>query len=347
MRLGLIARADNSGLAVQCLEFARAMNPDKVLVIDVGHMHNDTDHCNKRTDLSRFPDATVVKGWLPDRATLKGFLDGLDVVFSAETFYNSMELAPLARRMGVRTVLQPNPEFLNRRDAPDLWVPPTGWMWGTIPGPKTLLPVPIATDRFSATPSSVDGDGASHFLHIAGRPAHLDRNGTEILLRSLDHITAEVTVTIRCQQGGYVSSLLPGLSTKKNVTLRIDPGDVDDYWELYQGDVLVMPRRYGGLCLPVNEALGAGMPVIMPDISPNNTWLPKEWLVPASLEGSFVCKQRVSYYRADHVALAAAIDRFATDPEFYARAKARALELRDEYSWDNQRETYNKVLGGA
>jgi glycosyltransferase involved in cell wall biosynthesis len=325
------------------------MRPERVLVIDVGHLHDQENHTNKRTDLSRYPGATVVKGWVPDRRTLRDWLDDLDVVFSAETFY-AAELAPLARRMGVRTVLQPNAEFLNRRDDPDLWVPPTTWMWGTIPGPKTLLPVPIATDRFlgASAVSHPQSETATNFLHIVGRPAIHDRNGTELLLRSLEYIKSEVTVTIRCQQGGYVSSLVPGLTTKPNVTLIVDPGDVDNYWDNYNtGDVLVMPRRFGGLCLPVNEALGAGMPVIMPDISPNNTWLPKEWLVPASLEGSFVCKQRVSYYRADHVALAAAIDRFATDPEFYARAKARALELRDEYSWDNQRETYNKVLGGA
>jgi glycosyltransferase involved in cell wall biosynthesis len=37
---------------------------------------------------------------------------------------------------------------------------------------------------------------------------------------------------------------------------------------LYEGfDALIMPRRYGGLCLPMNEALTSGLPVIMSDTS--------------------------------------------------------------------------------
>lgn len=48
---------------------------------------------------------------------------------------------------------------------------------------------------------------------------------------------------------------------------------VEDYWRLYDGmEVLILPRRYGGLSLKVQEALGAGMVVVMSDVSPNREW---------------------------------------------------------------------------
>ena len=349
MRLGLIARADNSGLGVQSWEFFRHMRPERVLVIDVGHLHNDTTHTNKATYLDRYPGATVVKGWMPERLTLRSFLSGLSTVFSVETFY-SPEVAQLAHRYGVKTVLQCNPEFLNRRESPDLWVPPTRWMWDTIPKNKTLLPVPIATDRFAAPADFPTAGSANHFLHVVGRPAHLDRNGTADLLKALAFVESAVTVTVRCQQPGYVSGLIRehNIRTPDNVVLRIDSADVENYWDNYaEGDVLVMPRRFGGLCLPQQEALGAGMPVIMPDLSPQNDVLPKEWLVPAAKRGSFMCKQAVRYYSVEPRLLAAAMDRFASDADLYARAKQDALKLRDEYSWTALKPRYEEVLGNV
>ena len=55
---------------------------------------------------------------------------------------------------------------------------------------------------------------------------------------------------------------------------RVHPvGYVEDRWDLYDGcSILVMPRRYGGLCLPVLEAMTRGLAVVMTDIEPNRTW---------------------------------------------------------------------------
>ena len=82
MRLGMIARADNSGLGIQTYEFARHMKPQKTLVINVGHLANTTSHCNKSTHLDRFPGSIVHRGWEPSAKTIATFLDGLDVVAS-------------------------------------------------------------------------------------------------------------------------------------------------------------------------------------------------------------------------------------------------------------------------
>src|SRR5581483_7515404 len=58
--------------------------------------------------------------------------------------------------------------------------------------------------------------------------------------------------------------------------------NIANYEDIYKkGSVLVLPRKYGGNCLPMNEALSAGMPVIMSNISPQADFLPDKWLVDA------------------------------------------------------------------
>ena len=346
IKLGLIARADNSGLGVQTLEFHRHMRPAKTLVINVGHLYNSTTHANKATYLDRYPGAMVYNDWSPNVQVLVEFLDGLDAVFTAETWYSD-QFVQLARRMGVHTVQQYNFEFLQHLnnphlDRPDVFAAPSMWRWDDVPFPnKTFLPVPIATDRF--TPRASD-PGPRHFVHIVGRPAIYDRNGTPDLLAALHHVHSEIRLTLRCQDRDYLRRLAVSTNVPGNVELRVDSSDVRDYWELYdRGDVLIMPRRYGGLCLPANEALGAGMPVIMTNIDPNNTWLPPEWLVPAHLSAEFMAFNRVDVFAANHVALGAKIDEFC-ERDFYATAKARADELAKEYSWDQLKPEYERVL---
>jgi glycosyltransferase involved in cell wall biosynthesis len=343
LRLGLIARADNSGLGTQCWGYARNLNPVKVLVIDVSHFHNNTSHANKATYRDRYPDAQFYCGWRPPETLLAEFLDGLDCVLTAECAYNN-ELYTLAKAMGVKVVLAPNYEFLDTTARPDVWAMPSLWHFDDVPfSNKIHLPVPIETDRFAdRTPTGYET--ATDFLHLVGRPAAHDRNGTPDLLQALQYVTAEVTVTIKCQDVSYVPQLLNRFRVPENVTLVVDSTDVENYWDNYHGDVLLMPRRFGGLCLPVNEALGAGMPVIMPDIAPNNSWLPSDWLVPATHAGTFKAKQHIDIYSVDHRAYAAKIDALAGDPGLYTKAKTEALELREQYSWNKLRPTYLRTL---
>ena len=346
VRLGLIARADNSGLGVQCWEFARHMNPDRVLVIDVSHLHDDSAHCNKRTSLDRYPGAMVHEGWTPPRQLLHQFCDGLDVIFTAETTY-STELVSIAHQHGAKVIVQYNYEFLAHQlygyPHPDVFAAPSQWNWRTLEVPNRVeLRVPIATDRFA--PRESNRDGKRHFLHIVGRPATHDRNGTPDLLAALRYVTADIRLTLTCQDVVYLAQL-DHHDIPDNVELVVETGDVNNYWDLYrQGDVLVMPRRFGGLCLPAQEALGAGMPVVMPDIDPNNRWLPQEWLVRATRQAQFPSVTPIDVYHSDPRALASIINRFATDLPFYDRARARAAQLRDQLSWDNLKSDYDKLI---
>lgn len=338
MRIGLIARADSRGLGIQTKNFYDALNPAKTMVVDCP----SAKPLPLRDDW--YPDATWIRG-LPTAADFRQWLNGLDVVYTAETAYNPVFWREAARA-DVRTVLHANFEFLDRNDHPTVWAAPSLWRIDEWPQPNIHLPVPVA-DKFHQLRQK--HDHATRFVHIIGRPAIHDRNGTAILLRALPHIGAEITVTIFCQEAGYVEGLIRehGITPPDNITLDIRAGDVPDNTDLYRGQhVLVLPRRFGGLCLPCNEALAAGLPVIMPYIDPNWHVLPGEWLVSATKAFDFMAKQRVDVHDVDPVVLARKIQRFATDTDFYRAAQDTAWRLGNELSWETLKPRYLDVLGG-
>lgn len=302
------------------------MHPAKTMVIDCP----SANPLPIRTDW--YPGATWVHG-LPTEQDFRVWLQDLDVVYTAETGYGQA-LWNEAERQGVKTVLHANYEFLDYSDRPTLWAAPSMWHYEQFPDPKCFLPVPVT--RFGRS------TGGTNFLHVVGRPAIHDRNGTTDLLNALQYVDSPITVTLTCQDPNYVQ--LAQYRFPDHVTVRQLTGDVTNHWDLYRNqDVLVMPRRFGGLCLPVNEALGFGMPTIMPNISPNNTWLPSEWLTPADVRTTFRAKQHVDVYQSDVRALAAKIDQFA-QPTFHEQARTKAVTLAEGLSWDALRPVYKKTF---
>lgn len=243
MRIGLIARADQTGLGHQTWEFYQHMKPHKTLVInldDVNAQYGKITHCHAE--------------WYPERAEFTNFplrydafdefLKDIDVVFTVETPYN-FELYDLARERGIKIIEQYNYEFLEllcnpSLPHPDVLAAPTAWHKQDVkrilsPTPVRSLPVPVALERFTQN----DNDRAVRFLHLAGIPAHMDRNGTELVREAARYLPPEIDLTIR------------------------DSVQDNNYWESYDGyDVLVIPRRYGGLCLQIQEAMAAGLVVI-------------------------------------------------------------------------------------
>lgn len=332
----MIARADARGLGVQTKAFHDQMHPTKTLVV------NCHSAMPLRVRTHWYPEATWVHG-IPSRYDLEQFCDGLTSVYTAETAYNS-EFWGIADAYGVKSVLHANYEFLHRSDHPTVWAAPSVWHIDDFPAGTVHLPVPIETDRF---PETHKGSHARHFLHVVGRPAIHDRNGTADLLMALPHVKSTVTVTITCQQSGYVGKLMNDHSVRipPHITLNVQATDTENYWDNYQGvDAVILPRRFGGLCLPANEAVGAGIPVIMPNIEPNSRWLPEDWRVPATVAGEFRAKQHIVYYRADPRALAAKIDQLASDEHFYGESLVAAQKLRGELSWDTLKPVYQELF---
>ena len=96
--------------------------------------------------------------------------------------------------------------------------------------------------------------------------------------------------------------------------------------------------------MPAQEAVAAGIPTIMTNISPNDDWLPGNWLVPATQTGAFRAKQFVDIYTPHVEALALKMQLMATSADAYAEAKKKARQLRFRLSWDTLKEPFERLL---
>jgi hypothetical protein len=107
---------------------------------------------------------------------------------------------------------------------------------------------------------------------------------------------------------------------------------------------MVLPRRYAGLCLPMNEALMSALPVFMTNISPNNYVLPNEWLVKTKLIETFRTKVRIELFEADAVALAETIDNYVnSDNKIIKKEKAFKLGY-DNFAPDKLKDSYLDII---
>lgn len=355
MRLGLIARADNSGLGVQTWEFYRHMQPAKTMVVDISKFNNNP------TFNDRYPGATFIKGFPLDR-DIDEFLQDLDVVFVAEAPYNYYLYAK-ARELGVKTAVQYNYEFFDwfvngHYPKPDMLIAPSRWHYADIQKwceandvKHIYLHCPVARDKL---PQRIIRT-ARTFLHTAGRSAAYDRNGTETVIAASKYLTSQAKIVVHFQgEQGLAHQATRSVQDYREFLLEHgDPNKVEivcqeaaAYEDVYaMGDVLLLPRRYGGNCLPLNEALSVGMPVIMTDISPNSSFLPHNWLIPASKIGQFEPRTLVEIYGSDPKLLAAKIDHFYNLSENQMWFEnVRAGNLARSISWDTMRPQYTDAL---
>lgn len=330
-KIGAIVRCDTTGLGIQSKEFYDHI-PCKALVVDVSRVNQ-----TMKQNHDWYPGAPIVYFTKNNRfpiQVIKDFLKDIQVLVAFETSYDPSIFA-LCKLMGIKTVLQLNYEFLEYPSAtvpPDLFAAPSLWHYDEIPDPKILLPVPVNTKKFKPNISY------KKFVHIAGKPAVHDRNGTTTFLNSLRYVKNDIEVTLRCQTSSIKIPPLPS-----HISIKTDFSNQQQYQDNYSGGVLVLPRKYGGLSLVINEAISAMMPVITSNVSPNFTWLPKEWLVGAKKTGSFQCKKKIDIYDCDELDLAAKIDEFCNF-DFYQEAVIKTKALRDTISWDNLLPEYYKIL---
>lgn len=340
MKVGLIARADDRGLGHMTWEFHRHLQPERTLVV----REPGAEAQGFAPHLDRYPDGLVVRfdgGMLPE-AEVRDWLQGLDVLYSAETFYD-WHLVQWAAEAGVATVLHTMPEFHHLHVPPtsSVWAP-TPWRIDHLPLPTRLVPVPVATDRFPMAAPARD-PGRLRVLHVAGHRAAADRNGTTQLLQALRYTRQPVHVRLVTQDQALPSAArLPA-----NVYVHRETGGVADYWDLYDdADVLVLPRRYGGLCLPVQEAMAAGLAVVLPDTAPNDWW--PALRVPGRERGHITTAAgQLSLYAADPQQLAQLLDQLAADPDLVAAAQLGALAWANLHSWQALAPLYRAELERA
>ncbi len=340
MRIGLIARADFTGLGVQTHEFYKNMHPHKTLVVDLSHLNR------QRNDLSRYPGAPVLKYTpYPDTRTsdpvaiemMNEFLDDLDIVFTCETPYD-YHLFKEARLRGVKTVLQYNFELLDhlpepRLPQPDLFAAPSMWRYNDVKfGNKVFLPVPVDRERFTPRIRTE----AKTFVHVGGTPAMEDRNGTQLVLDAWPMVAGDARLIVHTQMSNY---------RVRDRRVEIRRGVVNDQMDFYRdADVMVMPRRFGGLCLPLNEALSCALPVVMTDLEPQNEFLPDELLVPTVESKSVMAKTQIGVHSASPQDIAAVVQGLYEDPDRVGRYSRWSGEVGEMISWKNLAPVYQRTF---
>lgn len=331
MRVGSIGYRTSNGLAYQVKSYTKHLPVTKILVADLSPLNGITPQ-----NINWYEGSRVTHG-IPNTEDLEWLTTDVDVILLAETPLN-YELYTIAKRKKIRTVNVINWEFFDHIiypdfDKPDAIIMPSAWHYREAEtycrqnGVEIYqLHHPVDLDEFPFI------ERRSHrFMHIAGKPATYDRNGT------WDFLNACTDGIVTTQSEEMARLIRKRYRNTRVITNIQDPKDIYRY-----GDVLVMPRKYGGNCLPLNEALASGMPVIMPDISPNNNLLPKDWLVPATVTDYFEPRTRVDIYSTDIQALYNKIEWFKTQD--MPTLSRQAYEIAKTISWETLRPKYLEVL---
>lgn len=328
MSTGLIGRCDTGGLAALTREIHRHVHPARTLLVEVPDARRGD--CSPDEYAHGQTYRTMFRGALPDLAIDWMTAEGIDQILSAETFYDD-RLTLRAHQAGIRTVVYAMPELApwehNPREIrPRALMVPTGWRLDTLPNAQ-LLPFPVARDRLPYKQRL----GVRHLFHPVGTEFH-DRNGTNIFLAALPFVS---TVGLRATILTHRPIQVPADTL---VDVEVVQTDFVDYWEAYPPDIdlLVLPRRYGGLSLPVQECAALGVPALMLQTDPYAseqfvTAIPSTGAHNEPMKGA--PREGVPVHSADPRVLATAIDFLARDAE-YGKISDAADDWASTHDWD-------------
>ena len=343
MRLGIIARSDNTGLGNQTRELVNMLNPDKILLIDSAPFNKNKQHPEWYEGYNFYS----TKGGMPTTKEIMWFLKDVDVVISCETFYH-LDFVDLARQQGTKTILQYNYELFGNLtnpnwSLPDVLLSPSLWNIEIVKekfGSKCEvihLPPPTNEFLFNKTKDNNLLKDHNRILHIAGKKAAKDRNGTESIFEMIKHSKEDYELVIKSQT--------PFDTNCKDSRVKIEIGNPDSREAMYDGfDAMILPRRYAGLCLPMNEALLSALPVFMTNVSPNNTILPKDWLIESTKIGSFRTKSMVDIYNISPDKFANVVDSYIkSNNKKEVKEKALSIGL-ENFSVDNLKQKYLEII---
>lgn len=342
VKKGLIVFSNESGLGYQTKRLAEMIKPDRLLAIDSSSFSkNKKQHWEWYQNFSGYR----VQGF-PTNYEIRTFCTGLTHILCVENPLNYFLLSYSSARR-IKVFIQSNFEFCDHLNQtltlPHLFLMPSQWkvkdMKSIFGADRVMyLPPPIDPNEFRETREfnfNMNND-IPKYLHIVGTLAVNDRNGTLDLLRAIQFTKYNFSLTIKSQHPLPPSYMTDDPRVTYQFTSDSEPS------QIYKGfDALILPRRYGGLSLPVNEALMSGLPVIMTDISPNNYLLPKKWLVKSHHVGSFMTRSPIDYYSADIHKLAVKLDWLAQN---YNNLKTDAFAIaHDNFSTSSLSDKYNQL----
>lgn len=331
MTFSMIGRADNGGLASQTWEIARHVGPSKVLLVDLG-ANGRGPFVPERYD--GLAEVRIARTPL-DRGHLRWLCRDVGAVYTAEANYND-ELADITARAGVRHVVHANPELWrasNGGRTTEL-VTPTSWECERL-GRSIIMPMPVDRERLPYTPRS-----RVRRFYFPAAPAFHDRHGEQFVMEAMRRVRRDdITLVVGPKPRTRVKRLDGGVLVE-SVLAR------DDYWQYPDADALILPRRYGGLSLPMQEAASLGMPIISLDLAPYGPELMPELLVaavhphPVAMKGGsfpvWDCHPR---------ALANVIEHLADDDDLAVRASKHSDEFADALAWPRWEQAWRTLLG--
>jgi len=340
MRIGLVARCDSTGLGVQTKEFYDHIKPDKTLVVDITAVNQSKGKIAKTYPRWYTGDNVKFVHGFPNEVDFNWLLTDIDLVFTIESPY-SYRLFSLAKEKGVISINQFNYEFLDyfvRPDwaFPDVLAAPTNWNLDDVRNNfsdkvKIIeLPVPINREVLTFTKKTK----ARRFLHIAGHKTEDNRNGTDIVLEAIPLVKSKnVEFIIKSQF--YIEN-------PSTFNTRIDDREVENYWENYVGeyDCLLLPRKYGGLSLQLQESLSRGLVPIMTNLPPQNEILEAESLINTDSRKMLFTRMHMPSHQTKPQVLADKIDQLASDDKLVERLSEKSNEIAERLSWNKMRQVY-------
>jgi len=204
--------------------------------------------------------------WYPNRCkTYEELLEKCDEIWFIETPFNWNYILQ-AREKGKRTVMFLMYECSRLPYIPDQLV--GGSIMEKIHFGDSVKVIPVPAPKEIKWKLR---ETAKIFYHQAGHGGLGGRNGTKELLDSMQYVKSPIKLIIRTQFDNFKSN-------DPRVEIRV--GDFP-YESLYEeGDVFVYPDKFGGSCLPVQEAFASGMAVMASKRLPHTEWLPNDILIP-------------------------------------------------------------------
>lgn len=327
MRYGLIGTCYNTGISHIAAGFAEHLDM-KVLLVD-------------HKPFTKFPERFKNHRQTKEisRADIDWLLTDIDVLFTIETPYE-WQIYAEAQKRGIKTVLMPMIEWLNRSRPElknvDLYVCPSTYTFDALPGVnKVLVPceVPVDLKKFKTRKITE----ARVFLHNAGHGGVMGRNSTLELMAAIKLVKSDAQFIIRSQ------FQIPHKVQDSRV--KYIEGNVQDYWDLYEfGDVWIMPWKYGVAALGLQESMAAGMLPVITDMPPFREYMPKELLIePMALTKRHIhAGQNELFALQSPELIAKKIDELYTSD--IQPLQQWANKTAKEWSWDVWKQKYQDIF---
>lgn len=327
IKIGLVCKADNSGLGSLSQDFYKYLNPIKVLTIFGGYENHP----------ERFPNGIICNIGMPTLEQIDEFLKDIDVVLTFETPYN-WNLISEARKRGIKTIIIPNYEWTTNNPPvePDLWLCPSKLDYNILKEEgRNVEYLPIPIDR-TKIPFRLRRK-AETFVFNNGHGGSIGRNSAREMIEAISRVKIGAKFIVRSQVP--IDNMLNDGKTK----FILGESKKEDLYS--EGDILVFPHKFDGLSLPIQEAMAAGMPIITTDFFPHNEYLPKELLFkPDDIGKAKLCEEcrEIDLHFIYPRLLAEKIEEIA-----FKDITELSLQMNrqaEEWSWDTLKKNYQELL---